>query len=228
MHWSSPGRGVAFRVRLHDDSPARLGIWDAAASAGEPWTGSIPPVGGRAGGSAVAAAARRARPRGALERLSATVESDPGWPHLPLPTRRSASAFVAACGASRPCRRASGLIPTGSPGWTTAILAFDSRSRLRKGPPSFGFARRSALRIAVEDLCGRLEMPEVGRRLAEVADTAAEAALTWSKTASALRPRFESWAMSASPSWPWEMGRRRAQLLVRHRLSFRLRRDAAT
>jgi [glutamine synthetase] adenylyltransferase / [glutamine synthetase]-adenylyl-L-tyrosine phosphorylase len=179
---------------LHDDSPARLGIWDAllprlrAVDWVDPTGLVVEPA---------AALLRRLRggpdPEGALERLSAVVESDPGLAALALADEETGLALVAICGASRALSASIKVHPDwivglddGDPHLRLEIEAEERATELRV------FARRSVLRIAVEDLCGRLEMPEVGRRLADVADTAAGAALTWSKQQVLSEPRYES------------------------------------
>ena len=190
------GGAYPVHVRLHDDSPARLGVWDGLLPrlAAIGWVDS--------GGLVIEPAAGLLRllrggpdPEGALERLIAVVESDRRLAGLALADVEIGSALVALCGASR----ALSANIAAHPNWLDVLYDGDPHLRLEVEAEERDselriFARRSLLRIAVEDLSGRLEMPEVGKRLADVADTAARAALAWSKEEVLSSPRFESLA----------------------------------
>ena len=131
-------------------------------------------------------------PEGALERLTAVVEAEPRLAEEALSDYAVGTALVTVCGSSR----ASSTTLASHPVWIAELQDGDPhlRDEVEPGLRSIElrtFTRRSVLGIAVDDLSGRIAMPEVGRRLASLADAAARTALQWSKEEVLSTPRFE-------------------------------------
>ncbi len=183
-------------VRSHDASPARLGIWDGllprlravgwidhAGLVVDPAVGLLRLL--RGGPD----------PEGALERLAGVVESDRRLAEVALAVHEVGRALVTVCGASR----ALSATLAAHSAWIAELGDGDPHLRVEVEPELRNaelrsFTRHSVLRIAVDDLCGQVAMPEVGKRLADLADTAAEAALRWSKDEVLSSSRFEGLA----------------------------------
>ncbi len=166
-------------------SPGRLGLW----------TDLIPryAAAGWVDGDAVVPAAVpllaavRAGPEleATLERLAAVLADAPELARAALDDPDTGAALTAICGASR----ALSLSVQSNPAWLTT--GAEPASPCAPEPVAVRrFVRRGLLRVAVRDLLGMADMPQVGRELSDLADAAADAALDHATTVTRQRPEF--------------------------------------
>ena len=164
-------------------SPSRLGLWDALI----PRFAAVGWLDGE--GSVTEDAApllRSARggpdPEGGLERLVTILEADPGLAARSTAEPLLGSALVAVAGASRVL----GATLATHPEWLEQVVRSEEAPPLpvdTTDDPDRALAqlrhhtRWHLLRISILDLLGKLEMPAVGRALADLADTVADRAL---------------------------------------------------
>ncbi len=168
-------------------SPARLGIWDALLS-------RVEAVGWLRDGAVIPDAVevlmllrRGPDPEAALQRLLGLLEAAPGLAERVVATPELGRTAAALCGASRALTRTLREHPE----WLDDAAAGMAGPVGDAPADAIGlrrFVRRWLLRIAAADLLGHADMPEVGRRLADVADASSTAALSLAHHQVATRP----------------------------------------
>lgn len=167
-------------------TPARLGIWDelrpqleaAGWLAGEQVDARAVPL--------LEEVRRGPEPEAALERLAGALGASPELARAALADPGVGRALVAIAGASRALTRTL----RHHPDWLLAAVRGDAGRPAGHGDTGTlrQAVRRGLLRIAVGDLLGETQMPEVGRRLADLADDAAAAALDLADREARQRP----------------------------------------
>ena len=173
-------------------SPSRYGIWPEL-------TPRLSKAGWLADGEIIDVAIPLLRavrsgpdPEGALERIAATLEQDPGVAARTLADPQFGLALVAIAGASRAFGQKVSAEPRLLPGPDDAPPArpdlgatdVDDQGIVRR------FVRSSMLHIAVRDLMAFDDLTAVGRALASLADQAAALALESAQRAVRRMPRF--------------------------------------